>query len=593
MQLRRPAPKNPTGPITGKTNTNAVNLRSKTSTESDAVARVPQGTEVIVVSQLQNGDKTWYQIEFEGKQAYVLASLIDVDGGRTVPAEGETPVEEPTVEPTDEPAATEEPVVEPVEQPSEEPTEAPVEEPTVEPGNNPTPIVIDPVIDTITDEPQTEEPVSLTEEPSEAPVETPTEPTEQPVEEPSAQPAEEPTEAPVVEPTQDPGVEEPVIDIPEEEQQRIIEENMRYLITLPADTTLYAAPVASDDSIAGTLSAGETCAANSAVAETATVETEDATVTYSYITWYSTLNEAGETVYFENPNAQAIADAAANATDANALVEALGDSVTDVQVVSKAAEQPEATEDPVVNAWVGQYTITLNAETALYAALSPVGEEGNAELDPYATGFYGEAQTGTLPAGETLTANVEKTRVATFLGSDGTGAICEFATWYVRQNEAGETEYFINGDLAAISAILSNEENADATIEALKPYCLSVKASEQEAKAEDAGKSIGALINKGVDLDDVTVSISVSPAKAQIGDTVTLSATISSPNGLDGIKLQWQHCILQIVNGVGTANWENAENGNEAVYSFKLTEETQRYTWQLLLSVEESAQDAE
>ena len=108
-----------------------------------------------------------------------------------------------------------------------------------------------------------------------------------------------------------------------------------------------------------------------------------------------------------------------------------------------------------------------------------------------------------------------------------------------------------------------------------------------------AGKSIGALINKGVDLDDVTVSISVSPAKAQIGDTVTLSATISSPNGLDGIKLQWQHCILQIVNGVGTANWENAENGNEAVYFFKLTEETQRYTWQLLLSVEESAQDAE
>ena len=37
-----PSAEEPTGPITGKTNTNAVNLRSKTSTESDAVARVQE-----------------------------------------------------------------------------------------------------------------------------------------------------------------------------------------------------------------------------------------------------------------------------------------------------------------------------------------------------------------------------------------------------------------------------------------------------------------------------------------------------------------------------------------------------------------------
>lgn len=586
----------PNAPITGKTNINAVNLRSQASTDSIVVAHVTQGTEVTLLSAQTVGDKTWYRIEYEGKSAYVLASLIDVNGGRTVPVEGEeAPVEEPVETPveepvTEEPIATEEPVAE---EPAVETTDAPVaEEPVETPAADTTPAVIDPVTDIISGAVET----PVVAEPA---IETPTvEETEAPAdEEPQTSAAEESTEPAVAPEGEEPvseseevPTEEPVPDLTEEEQAKVLEENMHYLLTLSADTTLYG-EFGDEETVLAVLPAGETVSANAFETLTGSFETETAVVSYAYVSVYSTVTDEGATAYFANPDLAIIDETTANATDAAALLDALNGYVTDAKLEEKAAVEPEQPAEPEDTVWSGKYSVTLAEETALYAALSPIED---AQADPYGTGFAGENQTGALAAGETLTADAAQTRSATFLNADGSGVVCEYATWFSRQNEAGATEYFISGDLAAISAILSSDADSAAKIEALRPYCINVTetAQTEAAQPEEAGTAIGALVTKdeGVNLKDISVTVAISPAKAKLGDTVTLSANITSPDGLDGVKLQWQHCILQIVDGKATANWQDAEGGVEASYSFTLTEETQRYTWRLHLSAEEAAE---
>ena len=92
-----------------------------------------------------------------------------------------------------------------------------------------------------------------------------------------------------------------------------------------------------------------------------------------------------------------------------------------------------------------------------------------------------------------------------------------------------------------------------------------------------------------IDLDKVTVEISFSPLDAKIGDTVTLSANVASPYGMDRLNLQWQYCVLQFNDGNAIANWIDAEDGNTAVYSYTLTEENQQYTWRLNVSEKQTA----
>lgn len=578
----------PNAPITGKTNINAVNFRSQTSTDSIVVAVATQGTEVTILSAQTVGDKTWFRIEYEGKSAYVLASLIDVNGGRTVPVEGEeAPAEEPVETPVEEPV-TEEPIVteEPaVEEPAVETTDAPIaEEPVETPAADTTPAVIDPVTDIISGAVET--PVVV--EPT---IETPAvEETETPAVEESAGPSVAPeSEEPVSEP-EAASTEEPVLDLTEEEQAKVIEENMHYLLTLSADTTLYG-EFGNEETVLAVLPAGETVSANAFETLTGSFETETAVASYAYVSVYSTVTDEGTVAYFANPDLAVIAEAAANAADAAALLDALNGYVTDAKLEEKASAEPEQPVEPETTVWSGKYSVTLAGETALYAALSPIED---AQADPYGTGFVGESQTGVLTAGETLTADAAQTRSATFLNADGSEVVCEYATWFSLQNEAGATEYFISGDLAAISTILSSDADSAAKIEALRPYCINVTetAQAEAAQPEETGAAIGALVTKdeGVNLKDISVTVAVSPAKAKLGDTVTLSANITSPDGLDGVKLQWQHCILQIVDGKATANWQDAEGGVEASYSFTLTEETQRYTWRLHLSAEEPAE---
>ena len=569
--------------ITGKTNTNAVNLRSKTSTDSIVVANVVQGTEVTVLSQLEVGGKEWYRIEYEGKGAFVLSNLIDIDGGRAVPVEGEeTPSEQPSAEPaqpaepTTEPAGSEdEPiVVTPTEVPSAEPSD----EPTEEPAADPTPAVIDPVTDVITD--PTAEPTDAvpTEEPSAEPAADSTEePAQEPSAEPTDEPAEEPTEAPsespAAEPTEEP-TQEPASDMTEKEQEQVIEQNMRELITLSADVTLYG-EFGNEDTAAGTLAAGENVAVSASETQTDTFETETAVATYTYATVYATETVDNATVYFANPNLDAIAEVAASATDAAALLDALSGYVTESKLEEKASE-PEQPVEPEATVWAGKYTVTVPAETALYAALSPITEE-NAEADPFETGYAGENQTGTLAAGETVTADAAQTRVATFMTTAEDGYICEYVTWYTRQNESGETEYFANSSLETIYGILNSDMESAAKVEALRPYCLSVKEpAEVEADVKQAADAADASTDNenAVNLDDITVDVTISPAEAEIGETVTLSANITSPNGLDGVKMQWQYCVLKIVDGIASADWHDAENATEATYTFVMTEET-------------------
>ena len=131
-----------------------------------------------------------------------------------------------------------------------------------------------------------------------------------------------------------------------------------------------------------------------------------------------------------------------------------------------------------------------------------------------------------------------------------------------------------------------------AKVEALRPYCLSVKEpAEVEADVKQAADAADASTDNenAVNLDDITVDVTISPAEAEIGETVTLSANITSPNGLDGVKMQWQYCVLKIVDGIASADWHDAENATEATYTFVMTEETRPYTWRLHLSLEEPA----
>ena len=68
---------------------------------------------------------------------------------------------------------------------------------------------------------------------------------------------------------------------------------------------------------------------------------------------------------------------------------------------------------------------------------------------------------------------------------------------------------------------------------------------------KDIGLYLASTDNENaVNLDDITVDVTISPAEAEIGETVTLSANITSPNGLDGVKMQWQYCVLKIVDGI-------------------------------------------
>ena len=75
-----------------------------------------------------------------------------------------------------------------------------------------------------------------------------------------------------------------------------------------------------------------------------------------------------------------------------------------------------------------------------------------------------------------------------------------------------------------------------------------------------------------------SVSIQMDvPANLQMGDTVTLTATL---NGFDGLSvaLQWQY-------SVDGQQWFDAQGATDTVYAFQVSEETSGSMWRLAVTV--------
>ncbi len=141
--------------------------------------------QVTLVDLVENNGEKWYQIQYNGFTAYVMADLVDIV---ETPATNSGPTSELTAEPTAEPTAdlTVEPAVEPTVEPTTEPMMEPTAEPTIEPMMEPTA------------EPTIEPTVEPTAEPT---IEPTVEPTAEPTVEPTAEPTVEPTTEPTIEPT--------------------------------------------------------------------------------------------------------------------------------------------------------------------------------------------------------------------------------------------------------------------------------------------------------------------------------------------------------------------------------------------------------
>ena len=73
------APESTSAPSNGKTNTNAVNVRSKPSVKGKKVDKLDAGTVVTIIGSVTGDDgKTWYQIKTpEGDDGYVRSDLLD------------------------------------------------------------------------------------------------------------------------------------------------------------------------------------------------------------------------------------------------------------------------------------------------------------------------------------------------------------------------------------------------------------------------------------------------------------------------------------------------------------------------------------